>query len=69
MENGIRLASKDSIRVQAIKDALSSHNIECVVLDSQSSQLMGFLPHVKMRVMVRGEDFDESVKIIDSMAE
>jgi nitrogen regulatory protein PII len=30
---------------------------------------MGFLPHVKMRVMVREEDFDESVKIIDSMAE
>jgi hypothetical protein len=70
MENFvIVLSSKDPIKVYAIKDALSSHNIECVVLDSHSSQMMGFLPDVKMRVMVRSEDFDESVKIIDSIKE
>ena len=65
----VLLSSQDSIKVYAIKDVLSSHNIECVVLDSHSSQMMGFLPDVKMRVMVRSEDFDESVKIIDSIKE
>jgi len=65
----VLLSSQDSIKVYATKDVLSSHNIECVVLDSHSSQMMGFLPDVKMRVMVRSEDFDESVKIIDSIKE
>jgi len=65
----VLLSSQDSIKVYAIKDVLSSHNIESVVLDSHSSQMMGFLPDVKMRVMVRSEDFDESVKIIDSIKE
>jgi len=70
MENFVvLLSSQDPVKVYAIKDVLSSHNIECVVLDSHSSQMMGFLPDVKMRVMVRNEDFDESVKIIDSIKE
>ena len=65
----VLLSSQDPVKAYAIKDVLSSHNIECVVLDSHSSQMMGFLPDVKMRVMVRSEDFDESVKIIDSIKE
>ena len=70
MENFVLLlSSQDPVKVYAIKDILSSHNIECVVLDSHSSQMMGFLPDVKMRVMVPSENFDESVKIIDSIKE
>jgi hypothetical protein len=65
----VLLSSQDPVKVYAIKDLLYSHDIECVVLDSHSSQMMGFLPDVKMRVMVRSEDFDESVKIIDSIKE
>lgn len=65
----VLLSSKDPIKVYAVKDVLSDHNIECVVLDSHSSQMMGFLPDVKMRVMVRAEDFDGSVKIVDSIKE
>jgi hypothetical protein len=65
----VLLSSQDPVGVYAIKDVLSNHNIECVVLDSHSSQMMGFLPDIKMRVMVRSEDFDESVKIIDSIKE
>jgi len=54
MENFvIVLSSKDPIKVYAIKDALSSHNIECVVLDSHSSQMMGFLPDAE-RMNSRG---------------
>jgi len=65
----VLLSSQDPVKVYAINDVLSSHNIECVVLDSHSSQMMGFLPDVRMRVMVRAEDFDGSVKIIDSIKE
>ncbi len=65
----VLLSSKDPTKVCAIKDVLTNHDIECIVLDSHSSQMMGFLPDVKMRVMVRSEDFDESVKIIDSIKE
>lgn len=70
MDNSvIVLSSKDPIKVYVIKDALSSHNIGCVALDSQSSQMMGFLPDAEMRVMVPREDFDQSVKILDSIKE
>ena len=65
----VLLSSKDPIKVYAIKDALYRHNIECVVLDSHSAQMIGFLPDVKMRVMVRKEDYNESVKILDSIKE
>ncbi len=65
----VLLSSKDPVKIYATKDILSSHNIECDVLDSHSAQMMGFLPDVKMRVMVRNEDYDESVKIIDSIKE
>ena len=63
------LSSKDPIKVYAIKDILSDYNIKCVVLDSYSSQMFGFLPDVKMRVVVHSEDFDESVKIVESIKE
>ncbi len=65
----VLLSSKDPIKVYEIKDILTSHNIECVVFDSHSAQMMGFLPDVNMRVMVRNEDYDESVKILDSLKE
>jgi hypothetical protein len=65
----VLLSSKDPVKVYSIKDVLSSHNIECVVLDSHSAQMMGFLPDVNMRVMVRHEDYAGSVKILDSIKE
>ncbi len=65
----VLMSSKDPTEVYAIKDILSTHDIECVVLDSHASQMMGFLPDVKMRVMVRREDYDKSAKIIDSIGE
>ncbi len=65
----VLLSSKDPVKVYAIKDILSSHNIDCNVLDSHSAQMMGFLPDVNMRVMVRREDYDESIKIVDSIKE
>ncbi|HEY3489692.1 MAG TPA: DUF2007 domain-containing protein [Candidatus Deferrimicrobiaceae bacterium] len=61
------LSLKDSIKVKAIVDALKQNNVDSVVLDRNSAQMLQFLPGVEMRIMTPAKDYDESVRIIKGL--
>jgi len=58
------ISTKDILKVQAIKDTLVDHNVDCLVLDQHSSEMLRFLPDVEMRVMVPAKDFERSLEVV-----
>ena len=67
-ENYVRLiSSKDPVQVEAIRSALIAKSIDCVVFDEHSATLMRFIPDVEMRIMVRGKDYEDGLKILEDL--
>jgi len=61
------ISTKDSLKAHAIKDALISQNVDCLVADQYSSEMMRFLQDVEMRIMVPAKDFERGLEIVKNI--
>ena len=63
----VLISTKDPLKVQLVVNLLRENNIEYSVLDCHSTQMLRFLPDVEIRVMVLGKNYDESIKLVESL--
>jgi hypothetical protein len=60
-------STKDRVAVSAIQSALKDNGIDCKIVGEHTEGMLGFVQDVDMKVLVPKDDFENSVRIMETV--